>query len=70
MRWQKALTKKQLAHMRWSVNGDNPTLTRFRQLREFQRNLEQEAEDKGMTMFACHDCRAIEFRLREKGVKL
>ena len=70
MKWQNAITKKQMAHLRWSLNGGTPSLKRFMHLRNFQRGLEQESADKGFTMFACHDCRGIEFRLREKGVKL
>jgi len=69
MKWQSALTKKQLAHLRWTVNGDSPTLHRFKTLRKGQRKLEAHANAEGFKFYiACHDCDAIEYRLKERGV--
>ncbi len=63
MRWQKALTRKQMAHLRWSVNGNPPTLTQFRILRTSQRKMERDATTLGHFTIACHDCNEIERRL-------
>ena len=68
MKWQKALTKKQLKHLRWTVNGDTPTLYRFRILRKAQAKMEaDELARSGNRIFACHDCNSIEYRLKEAG---
>jgi hypothetical protein len=68
MRWQKALTKKQLAHMREFQN--TLTLREFKTLRIYQKGQEKKSEADGFFSIACHDCNEIERRLREKGVKL
>jgi len=68
MKWQKARTKKQLAHLRWTVNGDTPTLHRFKILRKAQAKMEaDELARSGNRIFACHDCNSIEYRLKEAG---
>jgi hypothetical protein len=68
MKWQKALTKKQLAHMReWQ---DTLTLRDFKKLRIAQREMERNSAARGHFSISCHDCNEIERRLREKEVKL
>ena len=74
MKWQKALTKKQMAHLRWTVSSkshgiwNTPTLGRFRILRTSQRRLEaNELARSGNMIFACHDCNEIERRLVAAG---
>jgi hypothetical protein len=68
MKWQKALTKKQLAHMR--EFQDTLTLRDFKKLRIAQKKMERTSEERGFFTIACHECNDIERRLREKGVKL
>jgi len=62
MRWQQALTKQQLRHMRkWQPSL---TLNSFMINREHQKNI----EETEVRYNACPECAAIEARLREKGV--
>ena len=63
MRWQKALTKKQMAHLRWTLDGDMPTLTLFRWLRVQQKRIEATSRAGGFFTIACHECDEIERRL-------
>jgi hypothetical protein len=57
MKWQKKLTKKELAHMKEYNNG---TLATLKQNREHQRQYDQENPDR---MEACRECRNIARKL-------
>ena len=60
MKWQKLLTKKELAHMRWARrNNQAPTLWAFECLRIEQHRLE--ARTGG---HACYECYEIERKLK------
>jgi hypothetical protein len=65
MRWQKALTKKQLAHMREFQN--TLTLRDFKKIRIHQKVMEKKSEADGFFSIACHDCNEIERRLVAAG---
>ena len=68
MKWQQALTKAQLKHLRWSVDGETPTLHSFRMLREFQAGRAKvRAEKYGLNSPLCTECDEIEARLKEAG---
>ncbi len=67
MKWQTLLTKSQLAHLRWSVNGDTPTLARFKFLREEQAVMNAVRRNSGLNSDVCHDCFMIEARLKAGG---
>lgn len=68
MKWQKLLTKKQLAHFRYATNGVM-SLERFKDLRAGQARIEAEAlaVDPKYPIACCYVCDAIERRLREGG---
>lgn len=60
MKWQKKLNKTQLAHIRWLMNGETPTLRGFNETRDWQR---KEEEKQGQFGARCRDCEKIERRL-------
>ena len=59
-RWQDKLTKKELKHLRWALNGATPSLKRFKELRTCQKISEQKWNN-GITQ--CFDCLRIENKL-------
>lgn len=67
MKWQKLLTKTQLAHLRWSRDGNTPTLQSFIQLRKSQAELK--VKRAAMKLYAplCGECDEIEARLKSGG---
>jgi hypothetical protein len=66
MKWQKLLTKKQLAHMRWARNGNAPTLWAFKMLRRGQRKLEKKFTTAEHSHYACFECDEIERQLKDR----
>ena len=67
MRWQQSLTKGQLQHLRWSRDGQAPTLRSFKVLREHQAGLKRQREASGLYSSLCPVCDQVEARLKEKG---
>ena len=68
MKWQHAITKQELAHVRWSTHG-RTTLGAFAALRVSQKKMEAEsrARHPDFRMTCCHECNHIEFKLMEAG---
>ena len=62
--WFQVLTKKEREHIRWSLNGLQPTLKRFLDTREHQKRQKIENPD---ILEPCHECWSIEHKLAQKG---
>ena len=67
MRWQSLLSKTELKHLRWSVNGATPTLNSFRMLREYQKAQEAKRAKMGLNAPLCVCCNEIEAKLQKDG---
>ena len=67
MRWQDALTKEQLSHLRWSRDGAAPSLASFKKLREHQAGQTAERAKMGLYAPLCCHCDRIEAQLKEVG---
>lgn len=68
-KWQKALTLKEVAHLRAMLDG--VSLVRVSRLFELQAEKRQEGLDAGYSIGIaepCWECRAIERKLKEAGV--
>jgi len=67
MRWQSILSKKELAHLRWSRDGAAPSLQAFRELRVYQNKQDLLRSSMGLNAPSCHECNVIEAKLQKEG---
>lgn len=67
MRWQDALTKKELAHLRWSRDGATPSLQAFIELREYQDTQRVRRAKAHLYAPLCVTCDEIEQKLKDCG---
>jgi hypothetical protein len=69
MKWQDALSKTDLHHLR--NMQDTLTLREFRVNREKQKRMEQQMRDEmGLHAPACPQCSSIELKLINAGIKV